>query len=170
MLNPPRGKFATRRRDVYLRAVSSSREIRAYKLPASSGRQFDQDRESGSRWLTRHGSCQPRKICAPASGDGRKSVVSYENVHVQVRCRRYGRSATIPFKRFRDDSNRLTLAAPFISVLVVDHRRIANLRIANVKMKNARESRDSQLMLREKKMLRGSQVFVGIAIRCAAFA
>lgn len=30
MLNPRRGKFATRRRDVYLRAVSSSRKICAY--------------------------------------------------------------------------------------------------------------------------------------------
>lgn len=49
MLNPRRGKFATRRRDVYLRAVSSSREICAYNLHAFSGWQFDQDRESRRR-------------------------------------------------------------------------------------------------------------------------
>jgi len=94
MLNPPRGKFATRRRDVYLRAVSSSREIRAYKLAAFSRRQFDQDRESRSR---ADDSCQLRKICAPASGEGRKSAVSYENVHAQIRCGRYGRRS-----RFRE--------------------------------------------------------------------
>jgi len=66
MLNPRRGKFATRRRDVYLRAVSSSREIcRVQPAYAFSGWQFDQDRESRegasmARFRASYGRCAHR--------------------------------------------------------------------------------------------------------------